>query len=337
MKNVFLVAGLCCFAASARSCRATKSHAVAHVKALDGSAVGTIDFAQTNHGTLITFDLHGLRRARMPSTSTPPAIATRKRNSPAPVRISRPIRKSMAFMVKGGPHPGDLPNQCAAADGTLHASTISNCSRSATARNRSSTATAHRSSSTAKGDDYTSQPAGNSGDRVACGVIVRTVGPKARKGAKRKHACVIEACCAESKRIRRDAHASSDAHLRQLLQSAALRAHNSAFRWRLKDYGLHDGTTRTPDYLAQESERPRAVAGAGGWPLPAGVGRDPVVSRRRHNACPGTDKWHRAEALPVDVLRTIQPRAVRRRRAVLARLCAESRPRRRTPSRRRMA
>jgi Cu-Zn family superoxide dismutase len=37
----------------------------------------------------------------------------------------------------------------------------------------------------AKADDYASQPAGNSGDRVACGVIVRTVGPASRKGAKR--------------------------------------------------------------------------------------------------------------------------------------------------------
>ncbi len=29
-------------------------------------------------------------------------------------------------MVKGGPHPGDLPNQFASADGTLHASLLSN-------------------------------------------------------------------------------------------------------------------------------------------------------------------------------------------------------------------
>jgi Cu-Zn family superoxide dismutase len=36
----------------------------------------------------------------------------------------------------------------------------------------------------ARADDYASQPAGNSGDRIACGVIVRTVGPKARKAAK---------------------------------------------------------------------------------------------------------------------------------------------------------
>jgi Cu-Zn family superoxide dismutase len=38
----------------------------------------------------------------------------------------------------------------------------------------------------AKADDYVSQPAGNSGERVACGVIIRTAAPGARKGAKRK-------------------------------------------------------------------------------------------------------------------------------------------------------
>ena len=37
----------------------------------------------------------------------------------------------------------------------------------------------------AKADDYVSQPAGNSADRVLCGVIVRTAAPGSRKGAKR--------------------------------------------------------------------------------------------------------------------------------------------------------
>ena len=40
----------------------------------------------------------------------------------------------------------------------------------------------------AKADDYVSQPAGNSGDRVACGVIVRTVGPGRAQGGQAQRA-----------------------------------------------------------------------------------------------------------------------------------------------------
>lgn len=183
-KTLFCVAGML-FAAQP-TLAAQKAHAVAHMKALDGSAVGTIDFAQSNRGTLITFDLHGL---------SPGAHAVHihtSGNCDAKVKFTSagphfsPEPKMHGFMVKGGPHPGDLPNQWAAADGTLHASITTNSFSLGNGKKSIFDRDGAAIIVHAKGDDYTSQPAGNSGDRVACGVIMRTAGPKPRKGAKRK-------------------------------------------------------------------------------------------------------------------------------------------------------
>ena len=180
--TLFCVAGMLLAAQPAMA--AQKAHAVAHMKALDGSAVGTIDFAQSNHGTLITFDLHGL-----PPGAHAVHIHT-SGNCDAKVKFTSagphfsPEPKNHGFMTKGGPHPGDLPNQFAAADGSLHASTLTNMFALGNGKKSIFDRDGAALIVHAKADDYTSQPAGNSGDRIACGVIVRTVGPKARKAAK---------------------------------------------------------------------------------------------------------------------------------------------------------
>jgi Cu-Zn family superoxide dismutase len=164
---------------------AQKPHAVAHVKLLDGSAAGTVDFAQTNHGVLVIFDIRGLPPgAHAIHIHTSGNCDAKTKFTSAGPHFS-PEPKNHGYMSRGGPHPGDLPNQFAATDGSLHASTLTsmfalgNGKRSIFDRDGASIIV-H-----AKGDDYASQPAGNSGDRIACGVIVRTVGPKTRKAAKR--------------------------------------------------------------------------------------------------------------------------------------------------------
>ena len=183
-KTLFCVAGLLCVAEPTLA--AQKAHAVAHMKALDGSAVGTIDFAQSNRGVLITFDLHGL------SPGAHGIHIHTSGNCDAKVKFTSagphfsPDPKMHGFLVKGGPHPGDLPNQWAAGDGTLHASTTTNSFSLGNGKKSIFDRDGAAIIVHAKGDDYMSQPAGNSGDRVACGVIMRTAGPKPRKGAKRK-------------------------------------------------------------------------------------------------------------------------------------------------------
>ncbi|MBV8976907.1 MAG: superoxide dismutase family protein [Alphaproteobacteria bacterium] len=175
----------CLVLAAAPALAARKPHAVAKMAGLDGKAMGTVDFAQTNHGVLITFDLHGL-------SPGPHAIHIHTSgNCDAKVKFTSagphfsPEPKNHGFMVKGGPHPGDLPNQFADEAGVLHASTLSNMFSLGNGKKSIFDRDGAAIVVHAKADDYTSQPAGDSGDRVACGVIVRTVGPAARKGAKR--------------------------------------------------------------------------------------------------------------------------------------------------------
>lgn len=174
-------------AGSGPALAAAKAHAVARLVLRDGSPAGTINLSATSHGVLIDYDLKGLPPgvhaiAIHTSGNCDPKVGF----SSAGPHFSPDPTKMHGFLAKHSPHPGDLPNEYATADGTLRASTISNAfslgngKRSIFDRDGASIIV-H-----ARGDDYISQPAGNSGDRIACGVIMRTVGPASRKGGKRK-------------------------------------------------------------------------------------------------------------------------------------------------------
>jgi Cu-Zn family superoxide dismutase len=166
---------------------ASKARAVANMKAMSGDGAGSIAFAATSHGVLIQYDLKGL---------TPGVHAIHLHTSgncdpkvgftSAGPDLSFDNTKMHGYFAKHGPHAGDLPNEWAATDGTLKASVISNAF---SLGNGKKSIFDHDGVSiivNARGDDYVSQPAGNSGDRVACGVVMRTAGPASRKGGKRK-------------------------------------------------------------------------------------------------------------------------------------------------------
>jgi Cu-Zn family superoxide dismutase len=166
---------------------ASKARAVARLATRDGRPTGIANFITTSHGVLIELDLKGL-------TPGPHAIHIHTSgNCDAKVGftsagpdLSFEPTKLHGFLAPHGPHPGDLPNEFAAADGSLHASVISNAISLGNGKKSIFDRDGASLIVHAKADDYVSQPAGNSGERVACGVIVRTVAPGARKGAKRK-------------------------------------------------------------------------------------------------------------------------------------------------------
>jgi Cu-Zn family superoxide dismutase len=159
-----------------------RPHAVAHLKDLDGKPVGVATFSTVNRGVLIEFDLTGLPpgphgiHLHVAGNCDPKTGFT----SAGPILQVGPLVRKHGYLAEGGPEAGDLPNQFAGADGRLHASVIAsgfalgNGKRSIFDRDGVSIIVDQR------GDDYRTQPLGNAGARIACGVVVRTEGPLPR-------------------------------------------------------------------------------------------------------------------------------------------------------------
>ena len=160
---------------------AQKARAVAHLSGLDGQPLGSAQFDALNHGVLITFDLHDLPPgAHAIHLHTSGNCDAKSGFTAAGPILTLVPGKQHGFLAQGGPEAGDLPNQFAGADGRLHASVVAtgfslgNGKRSIFDRDGVSIIV------DARGDDYRTQPLGNAGERIACGVVMRTVGPAAR-------------------------------------------------------------------------------------------------------------------------------------------------------------
>jgi Cu-Zn family superoxide dismutase len=160
---------------------AQKAKAVARLAGLDGKPRGTATFEALNRGVLITFDLYGLP----PGAHGIHLHTSGNCNAKTGFTAAGPILtlvpgKRHGYLAEGGPIAGDLPNQFASADGRLHASvetgsfSLGNGKRSIFDRDGVALIVDSRA------DDYRTQPLGNAGDRIACGVVVRTVGPAPR-------------------------------------------------------------------------------------------------------------------------------------------------------------
>ncbi len=161
---------------------AAKAHAVARLAGLDGKALGSAEFSAVNHGVLIVFDLHGLppgaHGVHLHVSGNCDAKSGFTKAGPI---LSLTPGKQHGMLAQGGPMTGDLPNQFASPDGRLHASvvttafTLGNGKKSIFDRDGISLIVDERA------DDYRTQPLGNAGARIACGVVIRTVGPAARR------------------------------------------------------------------------------------------------------------------------------------------------------------
>jgi Cu-Zn family superoxide dismutase len=165
---------------------ALKARAIARLSSLEGKPIGTAEFNAVNRGVLITFDLHDLPPGPHAIHLHTSANCDAKSGFTAAGPILTLIPgKQHGYLAEGGPEAGDLPNQFAGADGRLHASVIANGFSLGNGKKSIFDRDGVSIIVDARGDDYRTQPLGNAGDRIACGVVIRTRGPAAWDGKPR--------------------------------------------------------------------------------------------------------------------------------------------------------
>jgi Cu-Zn family superoxide dismutase len=148
---------------------APNTTARADLRDVNGNSIGVVTLTQTRHGVLLTGDLtnlppglhaihvHDVGRCEPPFTSAGGHL--------------NPGQRAHGYRSPNGNHFGDLPNIGAGTTGTAHVETISRDLTLASGMIGVFDADGTSLVVHAGPDDYQSDPAGNSGNRIACGVI----------------------------------------------------------------------------------------------------------------------------------------------------------------------
>ncbi len=167
MKYLPLIAALTAMPATAfAAAHSELMPTTAQIAGLDGTAMGTVTVTRTESGTeLVSIDLMGL-----PEGSH--AIHVHETgncstNDFTSVGGHLADGHDHGVMAMNGPHPGDLPNIAVATDGTAKMEFFNTMLTPELMGDDDGSAFIVHAST----DDYSSQPAGDAGDRIACGVF----------------------------------------------------------------------------------------------------------------------------------------------------------------------
>ena len=149
---------------------------------LDGKVIGSATLQETPHGVIIRAELEGLEPGERSSHIHEKGACDPATKFESAGGHFNPGKHQHGFMAEQGPHAGDMPNQFVGEDGKLSVNILNTAITIGTAEvdNTTVASVADEDGSAivihAGADDYRSQPAGNAGDRIACGVI--EVAPK---------------------------------------------------------------------------------------------------------------------------------------------------------------
>lgn len=135
---------------------------------VDGNEIGTGTLTGTPEGVLIEVDLKDLPEGWHGFHIHEQGVCDAEGGFKSAGGHFNPGDANHGLMVEGGAHAGDMPNQYAAADGTLKAQVLNpSVSMGAEEGDVSGRAIVIHSGP----DDYESQPSGDAGERIACAVI----------------------------------------------------------------------------------------------------------------------------------------------------------------------
>ncbi|QDK32077.1 superoxide dismutase family protein [Sphingomonas sp. IC081] len=143
----------------------------AEVVGADGTPLGTVSVQQTPAGVLVTTDLKGLPEGDHGFHFHEKGLcdaAGKFASAGGHFTAGDPVH---GLMSMGGPHGGDMPNQHVGPDGVLKVQVLNTGVTIAPGSKSIVDADGTALVIHANADDYTSQPAGNAGGRIACAVL----------------------------------------------------------------------------------------------------------------------------------------------------------------------
>lgn len=172
MRRIVLIAAVVLLAAGVAAAKKTKI--TVELKDAKGASVGTAEISgpagPSDHGVTVKLRLHGLEPGEHAlHFHQNPVCEAPDFKSAGP--HFNPAKMKHGLMNPEGPHAGDMPNFKADAKGnakaTVHNNRVSLGEREDSLFANGGTALVVH----AKADDMKTDPAGNAGDRIACGVI----------------------------------------------------------------------------------------------------------------------------------------------------------------------
>jgi len=151
---------------------ATAPAAKATLKDAQGKTLGEATLRDSPGGVLVKLDLQGVP----PGTHAFHIHTVGKCDAPDFMTAGghfNPTTMKHGLLATGGPHAGDMPNVFVPADGKLSVEVLDANVTLAAGPKSVFDADGSALMLHAAADDYTSDPAGNAGARLACGVVTR--------------------------------------------------------------------------------------------------------------------------------------------------------------------